>query len=124
MPWAIKKAPHGIVDDVLILERCHLIHPSHSGRSGSWWPASTKPSPPTANGRRNGGHLHPAVLLLETGPQHWEIMSKVLGQAGTAGNLTMDAHLAALAVEHGGTVHSCDADFRRLPGLRLVNPLA
>ena len=67
---------------------------------------------------------HPAVVLLKPGPQHWEILSKVLDQAGTAGNLTMDAHLAALALEHGGTVHSCDADFRRFPGLRLINPLA
>ncbi len=67
---------------------------------------------------------HPTVLLLEPGPRHWEILSEVLDQAGTAGNLTMDAHLAALALEHGGSVHSCDADFRRFPGLRLINPLA
>lgn len=67
---------------------------------------------------------HPAVVLLQPGPHHWDILSGLLRQVGTAGNLTMDAHLAALALEHEGTVHSCDADFRRFPGLRLINPLA
>ncbi len=67
---------------------------------------------------------HPAVVLLQPGPNHWDILSGLLRQVGTAGNLTMDAHLAALALEHEGTVHSCDADFRRFPGLRLINPLA
>jgi hypothetical protein len=42
---------------------------------------------------------------------------------GTAGNLTSDAHLAALAIEHGALLCSCDADFSRLPGLRWVDPL-
>jgi hypothetical protein len=66
----------------------------------------------------------PVVLVLHPGPQHWQILSGLLHQAGTAGNLTMDAHLAALAIEHDGVVHSCDADFRRFPGLRFLNPLA
>lgn len=67
---------------------------------------------------------HPSVLLLEPGPRHWGIPANLLRQAGLAGNLTMDAHLAALALEHGGVVYSSDDDFRRFPGLRLINPLA
>jgi hypothetical protein len=67
---------------------------------------------------------HPSVVLLQPGPRHWEILAALLRQAGNAGNLTMDAHLAALALEHGGVVHSCDADFHRFTGLRLINPLA
>ena len=43
---------------------------------------------------------------------------------GTAGNLTSDAHLAALALEFGAELCSCDADFARFPGLRWTNPLA
>ena len=43
---------------------------------------------------------------------------------GSAGNLSNDAHLAALAIEHNGSLCSADADFRRFPGLRLINPLA
>lgn len=66
---------------------------------------------------------HPSVLLLEPGPRHWGILADLLRQAGAAGNLTMDAHLAALALEHGGVMHSSDADFRRFAGLRVINPL-
>jgi uncharacterized protein len=42
---------------------------------------------------------------------------------GTADNLTTDAHLAALAIEHGALLCSCDADFSRFAGLRWVDPL-
>ena len=42
---------------------------------------------------------------------------------GTGGNLTTDAHLAALAVEHGCTLYSTDADFGRFSGLDWRNPL-
>lgn len=44
------------------------------------------------------------------------------GQA--VANLVADAHLAALAVEHGCELVSADADFARFPGLRRRNPLA
>ena len=40
---------------------------------------------------------------------------------GTAGNLTTDAHLAALAIEHQAELHSTDADFARFAGLRWRN---
>jgi hypothetical protein len=43
---------------------------------------------------------------------------------GTAGRLTTDAHLAALAIEHQCELCSNDADFARFPGLRWRNPLA
>lgn len=39
-------------------------------------------------------------------------------------NLIHDAHLAALAIEHGLTVCSSDGDFARFPDLRWLNPLA
>jgi predicted nucleic acid-binding protein len=35
----------------------------------------------------------------------------------------MDAHLAALAIEHGLTLCSADSDFAKFPGLRWQNPL-
>jgi predicted nucleic acid-binding protein len=38
-------------------------------------------------------------------------------------NLTSDAHLAALAIEHGGELCSADTDFARFAGLRWANPL-
>jgi len=41
-----------------------------------------------------------------------------------AGNLATDAHLAALAIEHGATLESHDHDFGRFPGLRWEDPLS
>jgi len=66
----------------------------------------------------------PSVTVLDPGPRHAEILFHLLESLGTAGNLTTDAHLAALAIEHQAEVHSTDADFARFPGLRWSNPLA
>lgn len=65
----------------------------------------------------------PYVTLLHPGERHGEILFGLLERLGTAGNLTTDAHLAALAIEHQAELHSNDADFGRFPGLRHVNPL-
>ena len=66
----------------------------------------------------------PAVEIVVPGERHWQVFRNLLTSAGTAGNLTSDAHLAALAIERGATMFSADADFGRFPGLRHVNPLA
>lgn len=55
--------------------------------------------------------------------EHWEILRTLLADAGTAGNLTTDAHLATLAVNHGAILVSCDRDFARFRGLRWENPI-
>jgi predicted nucleic acid-binding protein len=47
----------------------------------------------------------------------------LLESVGTAGNLTTDAHLAALAIEYHAELHTTDADFARFPGLRRRNPV-
>jgi toxin-antitoxin system PIN domain toxin len=64
------------------------------------------------------------VRLLSPGDEHWGILNSLLAQTGTAGNLTTDAHLAALAIENGATLYSTDADFHRFGRLRWVNPLS
>jgi toxin-antitoxin system PIN domain toxin len=66
----------------------------------------------------------PYVALVVPGEQHWGVLRNLLLSDGTAGNLTSDAHLAALAIEHGCQIASADNDFRRFSGLTLVNPLA
>lgn len=66
----------------------------------------------------------PHVSLILPGEQHWPILRNLLQVSGTGGNLTSDAHLAALAIEHGSTVFTADRDFRRFPGVSVVNPLA
>lgn len=66
----------------------------------------------------------PNVSMVAPGPGHWLILKNLIRQAGTAGNLTTDAHLAALALEQGCTICSADNDFKRFPGVAHVNPLA
>ena len=67
---------------------------------------------------------HPRVELLTPGDRHAEILFGFLEHLGTAGDLTTDAHLAALAIEYQAELVSTDADFSRFPGLRWFNPLA
>ncbi|MCB9540745.1 MAG: type II toxin-antitoxin system VapC family toxin [Myxococcales bacterium] len=66
----------------------------------------------------------PNVEVLTPGPRHLELLGDLLREAGSAGALTTDAHLAALAIEHQCTLHSNDNDFARFSGLRWENPLA
>jgi toxin-antitoxin system PIN domain toxin len=56
--------------------------------------------------------------------RHVEILGQFLALPGMHGNLVPDAHLAALAVEHGLTLCSTDGDFARFQGLRWLNPIA
>jgi hypothetical protein len=67
---------------------------------------------------------HPAVSIAHPGPEHLRILRRLLNKAGTAGDLTSDAHLAALAIEHDAVLASADSDFARFPGLRWMNPLS
>ena len=66
----------------------------------------------------------PNVEAVGPGPNHWPVMRNLLKTTGTLGNLTSDAHLAALAIERGAALYSTDHDFARFPGLEHVNPLA
>jgi uncharacterized protein len=77
-----------------------------------------------ALGHVEGWLEQPPVRLLVPGPRHLEIAFRLLRDAGAAGNLTTDAQIAALAIEHQAELHSNDSDFGRFAGLRWVNPLA
>jgi toxin-antitoxin system PIN domain toxin len=66
----------------------------------------------------------PVARLVHPGEQHAVHMRNLLMPLGTAGNLTTDAHLAALAIEHGAELCSSDNDFSRFEGVRWVNPLS
>jgi toxin-antitoxin system PIN domain toxin len=68
--------------------------------------------------------VQPQVVILEPGRRHAAIVFDLLERLGTGGNLTTDAHLAALAIEHQCELCSTDADFTRFPGLLWMNPLA
>jgi uncharacterized protein len=66
----------------------------------------------------------PHVHYLAPGRRHLDFAFDLLRSHGTAGNLTTDAQLAALAIEHQAELHSNDTDFARFPRLQWVNPLA
>ena len=65
----------------------------------------------------------PVVRVIHPGSRFADLFFGFLGELGSAGNLTTDAQLAALAVENQADLHSCDTDFARFPGLRWLNPL-
>jgi hypothetical protein len=65
----------------------------------------------------------PGVRILEPGERHWFILQQLMETGQATGPLLTDAALAALAIEHGATVHTTDRDFARFPGLRWCNPL-
>jgi predicted nucleic acid-binding protein len=54
---------------------------------------------------------------------NWSIYKELLMPLGTASNLTSDAHLAALTIEHGARLYSTDNDFSRFKSLRWTNPV-
>ena len=64
------------------------------------------------------------VWIPSPGTRHAEILGALLSTTHAGANHVPDAHLAALAIEHGLTVYSNDSDFSRYPGLRWANPLA
>ncbi len=63
----------------------------------------------------------PAAVVVEPTTRHASILCGLLDQSGTAGNLTTDAHIAALAIEHAAEVVTFDRDFARF-GVRHMRP--
>jgi uncharacterized protein len=66
----------------------------------------------------------PVATVIHPTSRHAVVLRDLLAPLGTGGNLTTDAHLAALAIEHGATLCSHDNDFSRFAGLRWEDPLA
>jgi len=64
------------------------------------------------------------VRMLSPGPRHADLVFGLLRAEGRGGNLTTDAHIAALALENNATVHTADTDFLRFRGVKWINPLA
>ena len=65
----------------------------------------------------------PNTTIVVPTPRHWPLLETLLHGTGLGANLTTDAHIAALAIEHGFTVFSNDTDFARFHNLRWENPL-
>ena len=66
----------------------------------------------------------PAAWIPEASPRHQYFLGKIIDEVQISANLLPDAHLAALAIEHGLTVVSADSDFAKFADVRWFNPLA
>ncbi|TFH16835.1 MAG: type II toxin-antitoxin system VapC family toxin [Lentisphaerales bacterium] len=65
----------------------------------------------------------PCTRIVNPTERHWVVFQQMLRDGQAVANLVTDAHLAALAVEHGCQLVSTDSDFVRFPGLQWRNPL-
>ena len=72
----------------------------------------------------DGWLAQPCATTVVPGERHLVLVRELLEPLGAAGNLVSDAHLAALAIEHGAELCSADADFSRFQRVRWSNPLA
>ena len=66
----------------------------------------------------------PCTRVVRPTERHWTVFQQVLTDGQAVANLVTDAHLAALAIEHGCELASTDSDFARFPKLKWRNPLA
>jgi uncharacterized protein len=66
----------------------------------------------------------PVAWIPQPTDRHREVLGRLLVSHGAPANLVPDAHLAALAIEHGLVLCSSDSDFARFQSLRWDNPLS
>jgi len=66
----------------------------------------------------------PCTRVVRPTDRHWTIFQQMLTDGQAVANLVTDAHLAALAIEHGCELTSTDSDFARFPKLKWSNPLS
>ena len=74
--------------------------------------------------KRAGEWLRSALNGPSRGDRHAEILGRLILDLELRANLVTDAHLAALAIEHGVGICAADSDFARFPEVRWVNPIA
>jgi len=66
----------------------------------------------------------PSTTVVGPTERHARVLRELLEPVGVGGNLVSDAHLGAIAIEHGATLCTADRDFGRFSGLKWMNPLA
>jgi toxin-antitoxin system PIN domain toxin len=83
------------------------------------------PQPPAAAWRQVTDWLGADVAWIPVpGERHVDILGSLIAMPMMSSRLVADAHLAALAIEHGLTLCSTDGDFAKFPGLKWLNPLS
>ena len=140
-----------IVPDINLLVYAYNDGAAHHGTASRWWEglvngaervgvpwivstgfvrlmthprALTAPiSPVAAIAHVRDWFRYAHISPINPGAEHLTHVQRNLAAAGVGGNLVIDAHIAALAMEYQAEVHSNDSDFTRFPGLRWRNPL-
>ena len=103
LPWPSLLAFARIVSNPAILRRA--VTPADAWRQAREWLACE------------------AAWIPLPGARHVEVLGGLLEQRSVSSRMVPDAHLAALAIEHGALLCTTDRDFARFPGLRWENPL-
>ncbi len=65
----------------------------------------------------------PNIEILIPTDKHWAIFQSLIVEGTTKAALMMDAHLAAIAIEHGAMLATTDRDFQKFSKLKTINPL-
>jgi hypothetical protein len=71
----------------------------------------------------NAWLAHENVRIVQETEEHARLWSELLRRAGSGGDLTTDAWIAAIAIAHGASVLTLDSDFARFPNLSRESPL-
>jgi len=66
----------------------------------------------------------PCTRVIRPTDRHWTVFQQMLSDGQAVANLVTDAHLAALAIEHGCELASTNSDFARFSKVKWINPLA
>ena len=139
-----------VPDANLLLYAYDAAGPLHS-KSKSWWTACLSGTEPVGlcpavifafvrigtNARafaepltvdEASGHVEawlkqPVAQILELDADDIQKALELLRGAGTAGNLTTDAQIAAISLRYSAVVYTADSDFARFPDVRWLNPL-
>jgi len=62
------------------------------------------------------------VGVLNPEDRYWRIFADLIQETQARGPMIMDAHLAALAIEHGAQICTHDKDFSRFRGTQIIDP--
>ena len=65
----------------------------------------------------------PNVQFLQPGSRTWQLLGRICEDGQARGAMVMDAHLAALAREHGARIATTDRDFTCFPDVEILNPV-
>ncbi len=127
------KTHHGTIKRGRGARQCSPARKPSAFRGTSYWPflrLSTRPvvfdrppQPVEAINLIDEWLRRPCAIVGHPGEHHLRVLRDLLAPLGTGGNWTSDAHLAALAIEHGAELCSCDPEFSGFAGLRWRNPV-